>query len=569
MDEKGINGASTGEVQATDAAAPRGFGRGRFLVAAGGAAVGLTALGGLSGTDTAEAAIAGPYYMPDAFFGEKESETDRSAAIKKADEKAAEAGGYVLFGPRTYKFKSTLRFSAPWVGVPRRTVLEAQAGFTYLPVAELEQFVAVNAHFSRTFGSTADNVLMEGVDWLINTDSGSEKKGSIGLGNVAGGVIRDCQFSTVGTSTMGALLDLYSCVQGVEIDRVRITNLTKGTAGVGLNVRNLVSGAGAATERIVIRDSYVGTSTADEAIAIYGVLGLTTNVRVIDTTVIALPSSQGHIHIASTFPFSEEGKLTGAGVEDVEWRGCRFIDTSGNIKKAGNLLAFGQEGDEPRVCQNIRAVDCSFVLGLSASTSSVVGVRNIAQNAANAGNYLKNPRISIIGTIEIETGILGFPLVESPVVIGAVKYGVRKCGRVLGGSVEAKEIAFYGCGEVSGVTAKLTMPTAIACYFDGTSAVTASMRGCLIEGGQRLVQTFNKAGEVSTLEESRIDVTNNRMIPGATSGEVVTNGVKAHLRVVGNTISTSAALTFPEPGYNSVKHTQSILNDWNGTPEGV
>jgi hypothetical protein len=568
MDEKGITEASTGELQQqAEVAGARGFGRGRFLVAAGGAAVGLTALGGLSGTDTAEAAVAGPYYMPDAFFGEKESETDRSAAIKKADEKAAEAGGYVLFGPRTYKFKSTLRFSAPWVGVPRRTVLEAQAGFTYVPVAELEQFVAVNAHFSRTFGSTADNVLMEGVDWLINTDSGSEKKGSIGLGNVAGGVIRDCQFSTVGTSTMGALLDLYSCVQGVEIDRVRITNLTKGTAGVGLNVRNLVSGAGAATERIVIRDSYVGTSTADEAIAIYGVLGLTTNVRVIDTTVTALSPGHGHIHIASTFPLSNKGANANAAVEDVEWRGCRFIDTSGNVETEGNLLAFGQKGDEGNICQNIRAVDCSFVL--SATVSAVVGVRNIPQTAANAGNYLKNPRISLAGTTEIETGILGFSLVESPVVIGNVKYGVRKCGRVLGGSVEAKEIAFYGCGEVSGVTAKLTMPTAIACYFDGTSAVTASMRGCLIEGGQRLVQTFNKAGEVSTLEESRIDVTNNRMIPGATSGEVVTNGVKAHLRVIGNTISTSAALTFPEPGYNSTKHTQSILNDWNGTPEGV
>lgn len=564
MDENGIIGSSSSESQQFEVES-RGIGRGRFLAAAGGAAVSLAALGGWA--DTASAAIAGPYFKPDEFF--EVGEAERSAAILKADKKAAENGGYVLFGPGTYPFKKTLRFSAPWVGVPRRTVLEAQTGFGYEEVsAGINQFVAVNAHFSRAFGETADNVLLEGIDWLVKTDAGSAGKGSIGLGNVAGGVIRDCGFSTSGTSTMGALLDLYSCVHGVEVDRVRITNLTGGTAGVGLNVRNLVAkGGGEAgyTERIVVRDSYVGTSTADEAVAIYGVLGLTTNVRVIDTTVVALSPGQQHQHIASTFPLAKEGEGAEAGVEDVEWRGCRFIDTTGNLKASGNLLAFGREGDEKNICQSIRAVDCSF--SVSTASEGVVGLRNTANlfKGASSGNYLENPRVSAIGsTGEVQMGIVGFPRVQNPVVLGNVAYGLRNCERVLGGIVEANKRAFYGCGEVSNVTAKLSSTTATACYHDSASAITASMRGCLIEGGQRLVQT------AATLppEESRIDISGNRMIPSATSGEVVTNSSHVHLRVVGNTVS-AVGMTIPEPGYNKTTHTQSIINDWGETPEGV
>jgi hypothetical protein len=570
MDEKSIDGASTGELQEqAEVAGARGFGRGRFLVAAGGAAVGLTALSGLSGTDTAEAAVAGQYFKPDDFFGKEEPETDRSAAIKKADEKAAEVGGYVLFGPRTYKFKNTLRFSAPWVGVPRRTILEAQSGFKYAKVAELEQFVALNANFSRTFGTTADNVLLEGIDWLINTDSGSAGKGSIGLGNVAGGVIRDCQFSTAGTSTMGAMLDLYSCVQGVEIDRVRIVNLTEGIAGVGLNVRNLASeksGIIPNTERIVIRDSYVGTSTADEAIAIYGVLGLTTNVRVFDTTVVALPSKEEHVHIASTFPLSNKGANTKAGVEDVEWRGCRFIDESGKIKSGGNLLAFGQEFDESNLCQNIRAVNCTFVLQNAGAT--VVGVRNIVNKfeGVGSGNFLESPRVDASKMAsEIDAGIVGFPEVQNPVILGKVSEGIRNCGRVIGGVVEASTRAFHGCGEVSSVTVKLTGATGVACYHDNAKTTTASMRGCLIEGGQSLFQT----GKTAPPEACQIDVTDNRMIVAATSGAVVGNTSKVLLRLVGNTVTGAAGLTFPAAGFSSVTRIQSIINDWNGTFEGA
>jgi hypothetical protein len=567
MDDNGIIGSGASESPQTEGEATGGIGRGRFLAAAGGAVIGLTALGGLTGT--AEAAVAGPYFKPDTYFGTEKGETeaDRSAAIQKADEEAAKVSGYVYFSPATYKFKKTLRISVPWVGVPRLTVLSAQTGFSYAEVsAGISQFVAVNAHFSRTFGSTADNIQIESIDWLVNTDAASASKGSIGFANVSGGVIRDCGFSTSGSSTMGCLLDLYACVQRVEVDRVSVTNLTKGTAGVGLSVRNVKAKESSGnTERIVVRNSYFGTTTGDEAISVYGVIGMTANVRVIDCTVEALSSSQAHVHIASTFPLASEKEGAAAGVEDVEWRGCRFIDTTGNIKPQGNLLSFGREGDGSNVCKNIRAVDCGFVVQTAAE--GVVGLRNTADQPEGVGsaNYLQNPRVDATGSsVEIEMGIVGFPSVRNPVILGKVAYGLRNCDRVLGGYVEAAKRAFSGCGEVSGVTAILTSGTAIAAQYDGTAAITASMRGCLIRGGQLLVVT---ASTVS--EESRIDISGNRMIPSATSGEVVTNGARVHLRVVGNTISTGAALKFPEPGYNATTHTQSILNDWNGTPEGV
>jgi hypothetical protein len=568
MDGNELARHESGEPQEGDAITG-GFGRGRFLAAAGGAAIGLTAAFG-GWADTASAAVAGPYFKPDEFF--KEGELERSAAIIKADEKAAEAGGYVLFGPGTYPFKKTLRFSAPWVGVPRRTVLEAQAGFVYEKVeGSIEQFVAMNAHFARSFSGTADSVLLEGIDWLINTDSGSAGKGSIGLANVSGGAVRDCGFSTsTGTPAMGALLDLYACVHGLEVDRVRITNLTKGSAGVGLNVRNLAKveppSEANNTERIVVRDSYVGTSTADEAIAIYGVLGLTTNVRVIDTTVVALSSTQQHARIASTFPFSNGGANTHAGVEDVEWRGCRFIDTSGSLKESGNLLAFGQTGDEKNICQNIRAVDCGFVI--RTASAQVVAIRNVVNGfeGASSGNYLANPRLNAVGsTAEVEVGIFGFTQVQNPVLLGNLTIGLRSCERVLGGAVEAMGKSFYGCGEVASVAVKLLTASATACYHDSKSVINASMRGCLVEGGQRLVQTAEKLPP----EESRIDIAENQMITSATSGEVASNSSHVRLRLRGNTLSGSVALKFPEFGFDKTTHTQSIINDWYGTLEGV
>jgi hypothetical protein len=567
MNGEVLGGDHSEEPQGPDAVA-RGFSRGRLLTAAGGAAIGLTAAALAGPIDPALAAVSGPFFRPDEFF--VAGETERSAAIAEADKKAAAAGGYVLFGAGVYPFRRTLRISAPWVGIPGRTVLEALGEFKYEKLeGGIEQFVATNAHFSRTFNSTADRILLDGLGWVINTDSGSAGKGSIGLGNVAGGVIRDCSFSTSGRSTMGALLDLFCCVQGVEVDRVNIMNSTGGTAGVGLNVRNFCSVAAVEssnTERIVIRDSVVGTSTADEAIAVYGVIGLTRNVRIIDTTVEALPqpeSSQQHIHIASTFPLANPMNGTKAGVEDVEWRGCRFVDVTGFLKENGNLLSFGREGDEKNVCQNIRAVDCGFTV--HATAAKVAGLRNTPNtfNGKSSGNYLQNPRVDATGsTGEIEMGIVGFPSVRNPTILGNVSYGLRTCDRVLGGTVEAVKRAFSACGEVSGVTAFLTEATAIAAQYDASTAPTASMRGCLIEGGQFLVL----AGSMSS--DTRIDISDNRMVPGATAGNVVVNESDVHLRVVGNTIST-AGLTPPPAGYDPTTRTQSILNDWNGTPEGV
>jgi hypothetical protein len=496
--------------------------------------------------------------------------TDDTAAIQAADAKALELmtgsalglKATVVFPGRTFLYSKTLRFSVPWAGVPRKTILKKATAFTY--EGPVKQFSATNANFATAWNAaTADTVSMNGIDWHLEAtaDSGS---GSVGLANVAGGDITNCQLEALGTHRMGAPLDIYACVHNLTLNRVWGQSKTAATEGGGAWIRNLSSEptvAGNNTENIDVVDSYFSTTTGDEALAVFGVFGLTRRVKIENTSLEALPSARGHAHIASTFPLSSAGANTHAGVEDVEWNNCRFTDTNGTLNASGNLLVFGQTGDEANICQNVRHVDCTFVV--QATNASVTVVRNVTNlfEGGASGNAAINATINAVGSgTEIEVGIRSFPQVEKPTIVGNVKQALRSCNKVIGGTVEANQRATYDCVSVIGTKIILPKTTGQATYYESASTASAELLGCNIEGGECLVNVH-----ATVPATAHIDIAQNTMVTAAESGSVVasegTAGCRVRLR--GNTLSGPVALA------RAGTIIESTGNDWYGVLDKI
>ncbi len=491
---------------------------------------------------------------------------DDTAAIQAADTAAYELGpgAVVSFPEGTYLFSQTLLISAPWVGKPRKSILKAAEAFTYEQAEGPKQFSAINRHFKESFNAaTADQVFLYGLDWEVLTSTASAGKGSIGFANVAGGEVKNCRFTSVGASKMGALVDLYACVKSFRVDRVYAANATQGAEGGAMWVRNITSAPTEAvnvTEDILITQSTFVTTTNDEGLAVYGVNGMTRKVRVQHCTIEGAASTQEHSHIASTFPFSKTGEKPHAAVEDVIWDSCRFIDVTGSIKEGGSVLVFGQTGDEKEagnICQNIKAVNCTFIV--RATKTKVKVARNVADRyeGGTSGNAVIDCTVNAVGSTEaVDDAFNGFPEVINPTAYGNITNALRNCSSATGGTVEANSHLFHDCAAVTGVRGILSKTTGTAMYCESATAPEASMRGCAVTGGTSLLGVN---GAVTSA--SHIDITDNRMATTGESGNVVTAGTAARVRLCGNTLTGPTALS------RTGTIAESTGNDWYGVLE--
>jgi hypothetical protein len=446
-----------------------------------------------------------------------------TAAIEAAQQEAEELpGNWGIFFPKgTWYYNETLLQRVPWEGLPRRSILARTATFTY---AYLEaQFSVINAHGSATFNAaTADTVLIHGLDFEIE-GTPVAGKGALGLANVAGGEIRDCHLKTNGTNVVNALIDIWACVKNFKLD-VQCENLTQAASGGNVWIRNLAAtpeGAGQVTENIYIspRSRFV-TTTADEAIAVYGVNGIVRDVLIDGATLEGGASAEKHQRLASTFP-SAVAERPFAAVENVEWRKCKFIDVEGGIKENGEVLGIGRSTGTAYLCQNIRHVDCTF--RVKASATKVVATRSIPSKyeGGSSGIAAVRPYVNAEGSTEpLSCAIEEFPLVEGGTSVGNILQACRRCQTVTGGSWEATEKVFYDCNSVGGdYQVQIPNTTGIVFYREantGTWSGIASYGKGEIVGGKQLLVVHPTVEAANT-----ISVANATMTATAEAGNVI------------------------------------------------
>lgn len=386
-------------------------------------------VGGPEGTPISESVAKGSQ-----FYGNIEnfgavSGQDCTAAIEAAQKEVAKLpGSYGVFFPAgTWIYGKTLRFEVPWLGVPRRSILKQASSFTYVSGTWALQ----NKNFATTYGGAA-SVAVQGLDMVFENTSGTEKQG-LGLANVASGQVSDCHLSTEGSGLI-APLDVFAAARNLRFVQVQGLNSTEAAHG-GCWVRNVCAPSSEAaartnaTENITFEDCVLGTSTGDEALAIFSAGGMVRHVRVTKSKIEALLSGTSHNHIASTVLGTSEGEHAYSAVEDVLWDDCVFLDTTGNLAEGHPVMTFGVAADaglEHTVLQNVRHRDCTFVVQ---SPETAIASLNIPNNyeGASSGNAAIRPKINAEGSTGAVEGLVGFPVVVAPEMVGNISARLREC----------------------------------------------------------------------------------------------------------------------------------------------
>jgi hypothetical protein len=384
--------------------------------------------------------------------------TNDAAAIQAADTYASANGLTVFFDGADYVLKSPVTISAPWVGVPRQTRIIVGTPFTFpAPTFDPRNYSAItNLNCDDAFNSsTADNVFITGIDFLNNATNVIE---TVAIANVKGGALTNCQFTT-GTSAVNNPVDLFACVKNFVVQECQIKNLTQNASGGGcLWVRNITSDGTVAanvTENISIVDCYFEQTSLDEALAVYGVNGLTKNVRITRCTFNGtVTSTQRHGNLVTVFPL---GSTANAAVQDVVISECR-LETNNFIDTA---LRVGASADSARVCKDIRIENCYIKASLpSAGTAAIA--RNIPCVGGNV-TFVNNTVDGTGSANAITYGVQQFDVASICTATGSLSNAFFNCPVVDGCYTSSVSgVAAFNCARVTNCVFS-TVATSIIC----------------------------------------------------------------------------------------------------------
>jgi hypothetical protein len=451
--------------------------------------------------------------------------TDDSAAIQAADTYALANNKAVSFDGITYLIKSPLTISSPWIGVAGKTTIKVSSDFVYPSGAfDPRRYSAItNLNCANQFNeSTADNVYISGIEFLDNGETGGAD--TIGLANVKGGNISDCVF-VADTSVGRTPLDLFACVKNLTVERTKIYNLTENAVGGGgLWVRNITGNGALAlntTENICIVDCYFEHTAIDEALAIYGVNGLTKNVRVSRCTFNGtVASAQKHGNLVTAFPL---GSTSDAAVQDIVFSECRF--ESNNF--INHVLRIGQTPDAARTCKDIRIENCYFKADLPAAGTSAV-VRNIP---------------CVGGNITFTNNI-----VDAEGSTNQILYGVQEFNTVTNSTVLGNLTNAFGlCDAVDICTTKSVAGSAVFNCTKVSNCNLSSNATCVVNNINGRYDIINNTIEVLSTSGTVYGVFYNSLSGSAPFGEITGNIISLNnadavaIRVVGSGVSNTRA----------------------------
>lgn len=411
----------------------------------------------------------------------------------------------------TIKLRRFIPNLCSFFGEPNRTTIIIDDVISFTGAADASH--VFQTAWVRTYSSiTAKSIFIKDV---IISISPQQNFACFGFTNVKSLLIDNVTIST-GTTVnpatgypfkVDSLIDLYACVKNARITNCKLSNTTyaRGAAspfdsggGGEIWVRNLCGSAAVgadlanATENIEIDHNIFTHNTSDEGLAVYGVVGMTRNVKIHHNTFYgtAFDSTKLNYHntLISVFPLAHATLGTNASVEDV-WVTDNWIEDKSWMY---SVVRFGNSADtaSTNLCRRIRSsgnkvlayvsTDATYsphFTWISAGSPGVdPALANLAIRAVQVpgtfGAYKDaaltsdNDTVIVTGDL-VFNGFNGFDSVNNPTTLGNVWHGVFSCDTVFGGNIEASNACYYNCRNVSGGYGKTELTDGYIFYVAG------------------------------------------------------------------------------------------------------
>ncbi|MFC0204739.1 hypothetical protein [Novosphingobium soli] len=507
-------------------------------------------------------------------------------------------GVAVLLPPFTIYLARTVRVSR-LLGTPGKSKIDV-SNIT-MGAYPLSQFCIVNKHWSTSYNAVAaDRVRYYGFE-VVTTPN--KVHSLIGLANVEFADIerivlranRAINPITGKPFNVDALLDFYASVHGGYVRRCQFYQLTgaygatRVSAGGGgcIWIRNLCSDGSVAinvTEKILIDDSDIYHYTTDEAVAIFGVYGITrlstvgrNRIYALEAADLGLPLSES-IYRATLLSIFPHASATTAGVYDNEFADNRIVDKSTMY----NVIRFGESTETLYRCENnasrrnkvewFFSTDASYgpdavwqasgSPGLKPSTANTAircidGTPGAAYLGAFSGNISEGDEVVVRGGATIIAGFNGWQTLKSGATRGAITMAALSCAHVEGGKFEASLRGFANCNHVSGPDVRVNVAGGAIFAVSSSAGGNFSMTGARAIGNGPLLSV---PSEVTG--STRISLTGNSGSLSATTPVLDAAPATTVIRASGNVFS-QAGMTIKSGAatYASGGNTWGAQND--------
>lgn len=507
-----------------------------------------------------------------------DGKTDDTSSFQRAVDEANKKGVPLFLPVGEYLISKSINNILSLKGVPgKKSVIILASDFTKSGFAN--QFCFTNPNFTNGgFNpNTANSVDIENL--LIKTSPNAPRSvfgfaniKSLNMDNVDIIATKVINAQTGRPNAVDALIDLYACVKNAKIRRCKLQNLTyaRGPAyswseggGGCIWVRNLLGSATAgaidlnATENIDIRDCELIHATSDEALAVYGVVGKTRKVNVINNRIYGVDIDPQqivfHNTLVSVFPLKHSTLGQNALVEDV-LVADNYIESKSFFY---SVVRYGNTGDISNICQRIKSSRNTIVAIVSSdptygpqaqwvangspaghpapnlNTLALRAVKGSAATFRHSNASIDSDNDTLVCTGNVNWGITGFDNVSNPTIKGSAYYGIISCTNVIGGNVESSSVAFYNCNNVENVMARTNMVDGSSCiaFVDSVSG-RYNLKGVYGTSGGGLCRSSS-----STTSSTIIDIILNSVNMSNSSVYAVNNSGQAIVTARLNTIS--------------------------------
>jgi hypothetical protein len=322
---------------------------------------------------------------------------------------------YVFIPAGDYALVSTLKLKNGIVlegirGQSRIIIDDSFQKGKYYPENE---FAVMNEHFSQAYDSaTADEITIRGLTFIMDKNNSNSIHTLLGMANVKKLILEDCDFIVQGNGVSGSNIDLYAGCKNVLIRNCYIKNDTGAESGAAVMVRCL-TGDGAdpanATENVVLESNTIEKNSNDEAIAVWGCVGLVRDVTVRNNSITAY----GRIPDVLIDAFAGEfNKHSTASTKNVIFDGNTI--TTGDI--ACTIFQVGQNTDTVSQLDNVRITNNTINTRASATAYTTVIKSYDQDNYTNI--VIEGNEITNTGHVNIGYGITGKGVIANNVING-------------------------------------------------------------------------------------------------------------------------------------------------------
>jgi hypothetical protein len=349
-------------------------------------------------------------------FGFSASNEDNSVALQRAVDFCGNDSSYIIKMPAgSFKFNGPVALgSAKLLGDSiQQTEFLISKGFRFnssLPTRQSRACFYNKGFASKYISSKSNTIQIENIRFVSQAESDAVPVITVLLlGNVSSGEIKDCDFiaQTNNSPASNTLIDVNSCVKNLVFSNCKVHNFNDKSQGGGMWIRNQSYEGGNPenfTENILLYKVEFKQAASDEALSIFGSMGMTRHVNVIQCSFYGLRSSKTHSVLVSVFPLESQLGGNYTGVRDISIINCLFIDSSFRnyiLRIGGSSLK-----DHDNICENIVVNGNTFYSYSNASTpkaSIILRVPNKGNNICANNNIIFNKSDGPIGY-----GIRGF-----------------------------------------------------------------------------------------------------------------------------------------------------------------